>query len=166
MNRQTMKSLAFEAVKKHYYIYIAACLMAAFLGTEFLESTTLISSHIPSYSGEEAISYYSTAFSSNDNMYDFIVRDYNKRQAEQKKDINNRDDSKISTQVFGRKSGVFAAAVNGITSGSFLSQFLMAVSSMTGSDNIAVFMLVHFLVLHKEYISRGHKTVVSGRAYI
>lgn len=142
MNRQSMKSLTFEAVKKHYYIYIAACLMAAFLGTEFLESTTLISSHIPSYSGEEAISYYSTAFSSNDNMYDFIVRDYNKRQAEQKKDINNRDDSKISTRVFGRKSGVFAAAVNGITSGSFLSQFLMAVSSMTGSDNIAVFMLV------------------------
>lgn len=174
MNRQTMKSLAFDAIKKHYYIYILACLIAAFLGTEFLSSTTLITSHIAPPKGEEAISYYSSAFLSNGNMYDYLIKDYNKRKIKQEQKIKNSDNSKISTQIFSRKDGVFAATMNGITSGSFLSQFLMSVRSMTGSDNIAVFILVFFsmmcLFLFWFYIKNVFQVVIrrlflEGRTY-
>lgn len=142
MDRQSMKFSALKVIKKHYFIYVAACMIAAIIGAEFREATMLINSKLPSYNSQEALSYYSDAFLSQDNMYDFIVKDYNQRQMEQLDKLTPSEKNSKNAQIFARQHGVFATAINGITSGSFLSQFLISVRSMTGSDNIAVFLLI------------------------
>ena len=42
LTRKAMKKRAKKSVKKHYWIFVAACLISAYLGTEFAGSLTFM----------------------------------------------------------------------------------------------------------------------------
>lgn len=184
--RKEMKSNAKSRVKKHYLIYIVACLMAAVMSIEFTSSLDLFKQNSntvevstdgnnnTAVTQDDMYKIASGVLVSDQSLYDVVISSYEEKQQNYDDKLAGRDENSAINKALGRRRGVLASVVNGLSSGSFVTEAVMAMRSITGSDNVSViiFILVSLTVtfLFWFFIKNTYKVVMrrifmEGKSY-
>ena len=149
-----MKRLGRESLKKHYVIFVAACLIAAFLVSEFTGSLNFFTAQNYEASYEQVQSDLNgdgtfTIKTKVDgigwgDVIRIIVEDNVQAGKEMSQEIrrNAIDDSENGNPMFGRTRGVLSNIVNQVSSGSIIVTAAAAIGSITGSDNLGILILI------------------------
>ena len=149
-----MKRLGRESLKKHYVIFVAACLIAAFLASEFTGSLNFFTAQNYEASYEQVQSDLNgdgtfTIKTKVDSIgwgdvIRIIVEDNVQAGKEMSQEIrqNAIDDSEKGNPMFGRTRGVLSNIVNQVSSGSIIVTAAAAIGSITGSDNLGILILI------------------------
>ena len=149
-----MKRLGRESLKKHYVIFVAACLIAAFLSAEFTSSLNF--SNAQNYeetyeqvqsdlNGEGTYTIKTRVHSIGwDDVIRIMVEDNTQAGREMSREIrqNAIEASENGNPMFGRTRGVLSNIVNQVSSGSILVTAAAAIGSITGSDNLGILILI------------------------
>lgn len=149
-----MKRLGRESLKRHYAIFAAACLIAAFLAAEFTGSLNFSTAQNYEETYEQAQSdlngegtYKIKTKVDNIGWVDVIrimTEDNMQAGREMSREIreNAIEDSENGNPMFGRTRGVLSNIVNQVSSGSIIVTAAAAIGSITGSDNLGVLLLI------------------------
>lgn len=149
-----MKKAGRRSLKRHYVIFVAACLIAAFLSAEFQGSLSFSSaqSYEVGYSetgadGETGGRIIVTGSAVGLDWMD-VLRIMAEEDTEAGRELTEEiradeiERAKNGDPMFGRTRGVFSGLVNQITSGSILVTAAAAISSITGSDGLGILILI------------------------
>ena len=157
-----MKKLGRTSLKKNYVIFVAACLIAAFLGAEF--TGTLGFSTAENYEQTESILNEENAVNAESNpdteagsmvkttvdsvSWENVLRIIAESNTETGREITRRIKeneilaSESGNPMFGRTRGVLSNVVNQISSGSIIVTMVAAIASMTGSESIGILVMI------------------------
>lgn len=166
--RKEMKQRARQSLRSHYFIFVAACLIAAFLGTEFAGSLFIIKSYEAkegNVSSKPGLSDVLTSLLSG-NLEAGRELSEELKQNELEKSKHNK--------VLERRRGVAAQVVNALTSGSIYVTVLSAFHSIAATRDVVSFLLLWvclflflsawiFLINMYKVISR--RIFLEGRTY-
>ncbi|MBS7007284.1 DUF975 family protein [Anaerostipes sp.] len=145
LTRKEMKKQARQSVKKHYVLFLAICLISAFLGSEFSDSLASIKTYSSEITHAAASGTVTPSKGIVDVAEDIAAGDTEGgRKLSKKIEREHIEASKKSNPAFGRSRGVFARILNAVTSGSVLVTLASGLNSLFGSRNIT---LIIFLVL-------------------
>lgn len=136
--RSKLKKRARKNLKKHYPIFVVACVIAAFIGTEFTSSFSI---------GENKILPITTVQESQ--KVDQAVKDALKGETEKSKKATSeikagiiQKDKENQNKVLGRSRGVLAMVVNAFSTGSIYVNFIAGMNSIIGHPNITSIILI------------------------
>lgn len=146
MKRSEVKKRARQSVRKHYGILFAVCLIASFLGTEFVNSLDFVKQNridvSESTGNSESQETLSTGAATGSNTATYMVvmlqalfGDLDSAQDTAQSIVNEEvkeTKSGEGNQALGRSRGVFASLVNGVTSGSII------ITIMKAAQNVGV----------------------------
>ena len=149
-----MKKLGRQSLKKHYVIFVAACLIAAFLGSEFVSSLDFSNAQdyeqtiyqIESDLNDEGA--YSVKTTVGAVSWANILRTIAENDTEAGREMAEQTEAEEirsaeeGNPVFGRTRGVFSSMVNQLSSGSIIVTLVAAIASITGSENLGVLILI------------------------
>lgn len=144
--RKEMKRRARRALKRHYIMYVAICLIAAYTGSEFASSldaldVTPSAGYYETETRLESPSGINEGFA--DVMFDLLEGDEEDgRTLSEEIKAEEIEESKSGNPALGRTRGVLAGLVNNVTSGSIVVSMLAALHSLTGSENLAILILI------------------------
>ncbi len=169
-SRKELKKNARRNLKHHYPIFVVACVIAAFIGTEFTSTFNISENKIlPETTIKES------------EKVDQAVKDALKGEAEKSKKATKEikeeiieKDKKNQNKVLGRSRGVFAMIVNAFSTGSIYVNFIVGMNSIIGHPNITSIILIGcsllisfliwiFLINMYQVISR--RIFLEGRVY-
>ena len=163
--RKQMKKLGRASLKKNYIIFVAACLIATFLGGEF--KGTLSFSTAEDY--EQSVDMQQTESAANDKNAENILNDEEASMVKTTVDSVSWEDvlriiaesdtdtgrevtkrireneiqaSENGNPMFGRTRGVLSNVVNQVSSGSIIVTMVAAIASMTGSESIGILVMI------------------------
>lgn len=144
--RKELAKNAKKNLKKHYWLLVAVCLFAAFIGSEYTEtmeafkSLGTVNNEIQGAASVEA----NVDTVANSSVVSSVVQamgavitgddDFGRTQSDAK--VSEAKDN--ATKVLGRTRGVFASIVNGITSGGIVFTFVDSLSSVISSRRAVV----------------------------
>ncbi len=149
-----MKKQGKLSLKKHYFIFVAACLIAAFLSAEFRSSMNFSSAQSYERIYEQIENDMSGAggytVKSNTRSIGWedvlrIIAEDNTQAGKEMADQIKKNAIEHAGQgkpAFGRTRGVFSSIVNQVTSGSIIVTAVAAIASVTGSENVGVMILI------------------------
>ena len=180
--RKELAKNAKKNLKKHYWLLVAVCLFAAFIGSEFTEtmeafkSLGTVNNEIQGAASVEA----NVDTVANSSVVSSVVQamgavitgddDFGRTQSDAK--VSEAKDN--STKVLGRTRGVFASLVNAITSGGIVFTFVDSLSSVISSRRavvlillIAALMVYVFITffIKKTYLVISRRIVLETRTY-
>ena len=157
-----MKKLGRTSLKKNYVIFVAACLIAAFLGAEF--TGTLSFSTAENYEQTESILNEENAVNAESDpdteagsmvkttvdsvSWENVLRIIAESNTETGREITRRIKeneilaSESGNPMFGRTRGVLSNVVNQVSSGSIIVTMVAAIASMTGSESIGILVMI------------------------
>lgn len=169
-SRKELKKNARRNLKYHYPIFVVACVIAAFIGTEFTSTFNISENKIlPETTIKES------------EKVDQAVKDALKGETEKSKKATKEikeeiieKDKKNQNKVLGRSRGVFAMIVNAFSTGSIYVNFIVGMNSIIGHPNITSIILIGcsllisfliwiFLINMYQVISR--RIFLEGRVY-
>lgn len=136
--RKELKRKARKNLKKHYPIFMVVCVIAAFIGTEFIGSLNI----------SEVKTFPETVITGPEKVDKAVEAALNEKTSESKqatKELKEeiiREDQKDQTKVLGRSRGVFAMIVNAFSTGSIYVTFITGMNSIIGHPNITSIILV------------------------
>ena len=133
--RTQLKKKAKHTFKTHYFFYVALCLIAAFLSVEFTDTLAAVRS-TPSENMVETTSK-DWGVDLNDALE--IAQQFHIAESDP-----SMDEKPVSfdNPILGTTNGVFASVVSSILSGSIFVTLVSTISSILGSTNVAVMLLV------------------------
>ena len=152
--RKQMKRLGRESLKRHYVIFVAACLIAAFLAAEFTSSLNFSTAQNYEETFEQVQSdlngegTYTIKTKVDSIGWTDVIRIMTEenmqagREMSQEFRQNAIEDSENGNPMFGRTRGVLSNIVNQVSSGSILVTAAAAIGSITGSDNLGILILI------------------------
>lgn len=146
LHRKELKRRAKHNLKKHYLLFVALCLIAAFIGSEFSSSLSIINSATPESAG--TYTEDSTVNGPEEGLADVILHiisgnlEEGDAQAARLTEHMVAQSEKDNTTVFGRSRGVFSMFINSITSGSLLVRIAMGLQSLFQSQSISLMILI------------------------
>lgn len=180
--RKELAKNAKKNLKKHYWLLVAVCLFAAFIGSEYTEtmeafkSLGTVNNEIQGAASVEA----NVDTVANSSVVSSVVQamgavitgddDFGRTQSDAK--VSEAKDN--ATKVLGRTRGVFASIVNGITSGGIVFTFVDSLSSVISSRRavvlillIAALMVYVFITffIKKTYLVISRRIVLETRTY-
>ena len=141
-------------MKRHYVIFVAACLIAAFLAAEFTGSLNFSTAQnyeetyeqVQSDLNGEGTYRIKTKVDSIGwaDVIRIMTEDNMQAGREMSREIreNAIEDSENGNPMFGRTRGVLSNIVNQVSSGSIIVTAAAAIGSITGSDNLGVLILI------------------------
>ena len=149
-----MKKLGRQSLKKHYVIFVAACLIAAFLGSEFVSSLDFSNAQdyeqtiyqIESDLNDEGT--YSVKTTVGGVSWANILRTIAENNTEAGREMAEQAEAEEirsaeeGNPIFGRTRGVFSSMVNQLSSGSIIVTLVAAIASITGSENLGILILI------------------------
>lgn len=169
-SRKELKKNARRNLKHQYPIFVVACVIAAFIGTEFTSTFNISENKIlPETTIKES------------EKVDQAVKDALKGETEKSKKATKEikeeiieKDKKNQNKVLGRSRGVFAMIVNAFSTGSIYVNFIVGMNSIIGHPNITSIILIGcsllisfliwiFLINMYQVISR--RIFLEGRVY-
>ena len=169
-SRKELKKNARRNLKHHYPIFVVACVIAAFIGTEFTSTFNISENKIlPETTIKES------------EKVDKAVKDALKGETEKSKKATKEikeeiieKDKKNQNKILGRSRGVFAMIVNAFSTGSIYVNFIVGMNSIIGHPNITSIILIGcsllisfliwiFLINMYQVISR--RIFLEGRVY-
>ncbi|MBM6948221.1 DUF975 family protein [Mordavella massiliensis] len=152
--RKKMKELGRRSLKKHYTVFVAACLIAAFLGAEFKSSLDFASAQKREETAQEFERNLEGDFSpqvktevsgvSWEDVLMTIAENNTQAGREMTQEIEEEEirDAADGNPIFGRTRGVLSGVVNDLSSGSILVTLVAAGASITGSESLAIILLI------------------------
>ena len=141
-------------MKRHYVIFVAACLIAAFLAAEFTGSLNFSTAQnyeetyeqVQSDLNGEGTYRIKTKVDSIGwaDVIRIMTEDNMQAGREMSREIreNAIEDSENGNPMFGRTRGVLSNIVNQVSSGSIIVTAAAAIGSITGSDNLGLLILI------------------------
>lgn len=170
-SRKEMKKQARLSLKKHYFMFVAVCLLAAFLGSEFSLSINVTSSNqVESAPEGGSGGILERNFGLSDVWEDILSGRVEEGKAVSREFVDQAvGQSQEDHPVLGRSRGVLAQAVNAVTSGSILVTILSAVNSIVGSTEIAIGVMVALSAIFAFsmwFFLKNMFTVVSRRIFL
>ncbi len=175
--RKEMKRRARAALKKHYFIYVAICLIAAYLGSEFSSSIGRLGLRPDVFVQEYSVNIGGLAVHQglSDVIGNALRGDIDSgRELSRKLKAQAIEASRDDHPAFGRSRGVLAGIINDITSGSIFVTMIAAIQSMLGSAGLAMnlFIILSFCLplmlwffLSNVYIVISRRMFLEGRCY-
>lgn len=137
------------SLKKHYVIFVAACLIAAFLAAEFTGSLNFSTAqnYQETYDQNGHGTYMIKTRVDSIGWQDVLrimIEDNMEAGREMSREIRQDaiEDSEEGNPMFGRTRGVLSNIVNQISSGSIIVTAAAAIGSITGSDNLGILILI------------------------
>ena len=136
--RKELKRKARKNLKKHYPIFMVVCVIAAFIGAEFIGSLNI----------SEVKTFPETVITGPEKVDKAVEAALNGKTSESKKATKElkeeiiREDQKDQTKILGRSRGVFAMIVNAFSTGSIYVTFITGMNSIIGHPNITSIILV------------------------
>lgn len=144
LTRKALRQQATHHLKKHYIIFVALCLIASFIGSEFTTSLNVTKSDNPNINVEDD----STIMEPEDGLIDILsniaasnLEDARLNAAQKEQHIINQS-SQNGSKVFGRTRGVFSSLINSVTSGAFVVRIVSGLQSILHSTNAAVMIMI------------------------
>lgn len=169
-SRKELKKNARNNLKKHYLIFIVTCVIAAFIGTEFTSSFSIVENKI-----------LPESIISEQQKVDQAVKDALKGETAKSKKATKKikeeiieKDKKNQDKVFGRSRGVFAMMINAFSTGTIYVNFIAGMNSIIGHPNITSViligcsLLVSFLIwmfFINMYQALSRRIFLEGRIY-
>lgn len=169
-SRKELKKNARNNLKKHYLIFIVTCVIAAFIGTEFTSSFSIVENKI-----------LPESIISEQQKVDQAVKDALKGETAKSKKATKKikeeiieKDKKNQDKVFGRSRGVFAMIINAFSTGTIYVNFIAGMNSIIGHPNITSViligcsLLVSFLIwmfFINMYQALSRRIFLEGRIY-
>lgn len=169
-SRKELKKNARNNLKKHYLIFIVTCVIAAFIGTEFTSSFSIVENKI-----------LPESIISEQQKVDQAVKDALKGETAKSKKATKKikeeiieKDKKNQDKVFGRSRGVFAMIINTFSTGTIYVNFIAGMNSIIGHPNITSViligcsLLVSFLIwmfFINMYQALSRRIFLEGRIY-
>ena len=136
--RSELKKRARKNLKRHYPIFLVVCVIAAFIGTEFIGSLNITK-----------VQMFPEKVITEPKRVDKAVEDaLNGKEEESKIDMKElkqeiiKQDQKDKTKILGRSRGIFAMIVNDFSTGSIYVTFITGMNSIIGHPNITSIILV------------------------
>ena len=144
--RKEIKKRSKTSLKNHYAIFLAACLIAAFLGSEFSSSLNISSADdqlVQSIETEEDFQTRVSGITWTD-VLEIIAENGTAAGREVTKQTEEEEirESEDGNPMFERSRGVLANVVNQLSSGSIVVTLVAAIASITGSENMGVLILI------------------------
>lgn len=143
--RKEMKRKAKRALKRHYIMYVAICLVAAYIGADFSSSLDIL--NFPSSPDRQIEERLERPSGISEGLPEVMYDLFNGEEEDGKELADEIREEEIKSAekgspVLGRERGAFAALLNSVTSGSILVTMLAAVHSLVGSESAAVLILI------------------------
>lgn len=148
LTRKEMKRRGRCSLKKHYLIFVAACLAAAFLASEFRSSLSFATVRSYEYEMPEDPSETSPLSQRRSIAWEDILMNIAEHDTSSGRELSEQirqnaiEQSKEGNPMFGRTRGVLSGLVNFISSGSIVVTAVAAVTSITGSENFGILLLI------------------------
>ena len=136
--RKELKSKAKKNLKKHYPIFLVACVIASFIGSEFFGSLNI--TETTPFPGS-VITEPERVDQAVQEALDGNSEESKKTTKELKEEIIKKD-QEDTTKVLGRSRGIFAMIINGFSTGSIYVTFITGMNSIIGHPNITSIILV------------------------
>ena len=142
--RKKIKSQAKTCLKRHWFIFVAGCLIAAFLGSEFSGALGFSSARSLGVTGQSSVPKTQVT----ENSWEGILATIAQNDLQAGRDAADRaqqaavEAAQKGDPAFGRTRGVLSEVVNQITSGSIVVTAVAAAASITGSESGGVALLV------------------------
>ena len=157
-NRKELSEMAVKVLKAHYGIFLIVCLIAAFIGSEFTETFSLLRMPVSVYKNiadnaddKEAIEEQGVTFVTSDidnrtksAMLNALISVF----------MNNEEQGKINSEniienakanageILGRTSGILSSVVNSFSSGAVVFMIVDIIYGITGSRHVVVILLL------------------------
>lgn len=148
-SRKHMKKAARQSLKKHYLIFVVVCLLAAYMGSEFVNSLDMF--NITFSEGQESGPEENKlqgevnggVVVKQNGVVDVLMNALSEKESTGiRNEAGKAQAMEDKHAILGRSRGVFAMAVNAITSGSIYVTIITAVGSMIGSEDAAALLLI------------------------
>lgn len=136
--RSELKKRARKNLKKHYPIFLVACVIAAFIGTEFVGSLNIT----------KVQKFPETVITDSKNIDKAVEEALNGKEQESKERTDKlkqeiiEKDKHDTSKILGRSRGVFASIVNDFSTGSIYVTFIVGMNSIIGHPNITSIILI------------------------
>ncbi len=178
--RKEIRKRARHVLKAHYWIFVAACLMAAILGTEYTNSLQLLQLQRRAQErltdtgapapGVGALSGEMSVFN------DVVNGDLDRaiRSVQHRMDVYTGEDTYIGDIELGHSRGVLSSVVNSIASGALLFHLLTLIDTILGARETSVIllsvlgfvlMLAFWLFISNVYRVGYSRVFLEGRLY-
>lgn len=151
-SRKHLKKAARKSLKKHYLIFVIICLLAAYMGSEFVSTLNVLNITPAVEETEQSMEEGGSQETvdggvvvKQNGVVDILANMLEGKDEEQRKkaeELEEKARTESTNPILGRRRGVFAMALNSVTSGSIYVTVITAVSSMIGSRDLAVLLLI------------------------
>ena len=180
--RRKIKEKARLSLKKHYWIFVAAALAAAVLGTEYSNTMEIFQLQKNGISEEaEAVTNISTSLGVNGGNEGSLINDLingnwkgTTEAVQHRLEVLQGEETYVGDVQLGHSRGVFASFINEFESGALLLSLLTLIDTITGSPKLAVILLALLgftvLILFWLYATNVYRAILSrvfleGRIY-
>ena len=172
MERKEMKKRARMALGKHYFIFVAICLIAAYVGSEFSLSISRIGPRTDMFSDYYTVNIGGlTVHQGLSDVINKALRGNVKEGRELSEKLKKQaiEEAKSGNPSLGRSRGVLAGLINDVTSGSIFVTMISAIHSLLGSASrtMNIFIVLSFcLPLMLWFFLKNIFMVVSRRMFL
>ena len=175
--RKDMKRQAVACLKKHYFIFVAVCLISAYLGSEFSLSIRRLGIGVNPLDNVYTVNMGGLVVHQGlSDVVDKALQGQISEGRELSRQIRQQaiDDSKDDHPSFARTKGVLAGIINDISSGSIFVTLIAAVHSLLGSADVTmnIFIVLSFFMplmlwffLQNMFIVVSRRMFLEGRCY-
>lgn len=184
ITRREMKRKGRQSLKKHYLIFLAACLIAACIDAEFAGSLAAaeaktVGTETVYFSVEKRESHPVPTTVEKLTMGNVLQSILDGKTEEGKalaERIREKDMERAEkgNPAFARNRGILSDIVNQVTSGSVFITVIASVNSLTGSDNAGIVLLIlagtllflgFWFLLQNMYVVISRRIFLEGRCY-
>ena len=142
--RREWKAAAKKSLRRHYWLFVAICLAAAVLGTEYTASFSVLRSRAAETFSQHGVTLGETP-GSRDGLIDVVhsILSQNLDEgAAKSQELLDEYTGSHQTGVLARSKGVLANVVNGVTSGSILIRAAETINAVFHSTRAAAIVLL------------------------
>ena len=148
-DRKEIRKTARHSLKKHYWIFVAVCLLAAVLGSEYTNTLQVfqLQKKVQEYRDDKGQAPLVSGRAGEMSVYNDIINgDLGGAisSLQHRVDVYTGEDTQIGDLQLGHSKGVLASVINEISSGSLLMTILTAIDTMLGARTLKK-MLLAFL---------------------
>ncbi len=141
LDRKTIRKTARKSLKKHYWFFVAVCLLAAILGTEYVDTLQIvrIQKKVNEYKSDRAPALGVSSNAGEMSVFNDLINgdlDGAISSVQHRIDVYGGEDTYIGDLELGHSNGVLASVINSVASGQLLMTILTATDTMIAVHNV------------------------------
>ena len=177
--RREIRKNARQSLKKHYWFFVAVCLLAAIMGTEYANTLQLfrLQKKVQEYQSEKGTAPGVSKRSGELSVFNDLINgnlDGAIDSLQHRIDVYQGKDTYIGDLEMGHSNGILASVVNTIASGALLMTILTTIDTILGAHTVGgtllallglAFMVLFWLFVANVYRAIYARIFLEGRIY-